>query len=48
MKPSSLIKNTEKEKILKVTREKQQITYRKAITEMIADFSSGITEARRQ
>lgn len=45
MKPSRLLKINEKEKILKVAREKQQILYREEMIQMIADLL-GTIEAR--
>ena len=46
MKPSGLLKTNEKEKILKVAREKQKILYREEMIKIIADLL-GIMEARR-
>ena len=43
-----LTKIKDKEKLLKATREKQQITYKGTSIRLTADFSAEILEARRE
>lgn len=43
-----LLKNKDKQKSLKATREKRQITYKGTIIRIMDNFSTKIMESRRQ
>ena len=43
-----MVKRKEKERILKVAREKQLVTYKGTSIKLLADFSAEILQARRE